>query len=283
MNKAEITQVLKELNTATGFRISLHDSDAEEISAYPSEIRGFCACIQENPEERALCEKCDNIACKKAIELGGTYSYKCRYGLTEIVSPIYNYDRLVGFLMMGQTAESEDAKNSAAEKLAELGISPKAREVLISEIPTVNRELAASFSKILTICAKYLTLSGAVYGKVESLPEAAMRFINNNYSKKIHIKDICAKLNCSKSTLLSGFKDEYGITVNTAICRARLTEAKRQLAQSKDSNINDIALANGFSDQSYFSKVFSAEYGESPSEYKRRICSERDGGESSLL
>jgi AraC-like DNA-binding protein len=32
-------------------------------------------------------------------------------------------------------------------------------------------------------------------------------------------------------------------------------------------NIGEIAIATGFSDQSYFSKVFSAKYGMPPSEY----------------
>ena len=34
-----------------------------------------------------------------------------------------------------------------------------------------------------------------------------------------------------------------------------------------DRNIGEIAIETGFSDQSYFSKVFSAKYGIPPSEY----------------
>ncbi len=282
MNKSEITEVLRELNIATGFRISLHDAAAEEISAYPARMRGFCERVQEDLEERELCQRCDNSACKRAVSLGGTYSYKCRYGLTEIVSPIYNYDRLVGFLMMGQTAESAEDKKLAEAKLKTLGTDARTCRTLLSEIPTVNRELASSFAKILTICAKYLTLSGAVLGASESTAEAAMRFIKENYSRRIHIKDICASLGCSKSTLLSVFKAEYGMTVNTALCKCRLEAAKKQLSSGRADSINDAALLNGFSDQSYFCKVFSAEYGESPSEYKKRSAEQKANELSSL-
>lgn len=275
MNKGEITEVLRELNVATGFRISLHDASAEEICAYPAKSRRFCARVQASQAELLLCQKCDNLACKKAVELGGTYSYKCRYGLTEIVSPLYNYGKLVGFLMMGQTAESEEDKMPAEEKLTALGIGESESRHILSEIPVVGKALASSFAKILTICAKYLTLSGAVWGDTESIAESAMRFINENYSSRIHIKDICSKLGCSKSTLLASFKSEYGITVNTALCKTRLKAAKNMLAAREEESINAIALKCGFSDQSYFCKVFSSEYGEAPSEYKKRICTEK--------
>ena len=176
--------------------------------------------------------------------------------------------------MMGQTAESESDKLLAKEKLLSIGIGAAECEEILSEIPVVNRALASSFAKILTICARYLTLCGAVYGNTESIAQAAMRFIKENYEKRIHIKDICEKLGCSKSTLLSVFKSEHGITVNAALCKVRLDAARNMLLARDDESINSIALSCGFSDQSYFCKVFSAEFGESPSEYKKRALSE---------
>lgn len=282
MKKNEVTEVLRELNIATGFRLSLHNTEAEELFAYPTKMRGVCEKIQEDRAERALCKKCDNDACKRALEIGGTYSYKCRYGLTEIVTPIYNYNRLVGFLMMGQTVESEEEKKPADKKLAEIGAGAKERRIMMNEIPVIKKETATSFAKILTICAKYLTLSGAVYGATESIAESAMHFINENYTRRIHIKDVCAKLSCSKSTLLSSFKAEYGMTINTMLCKTRLEASRKMLAASKSVSINDIAIACGFSDQSYYCKVFSAEYGTSPSEYRRKVMQSADDGLQSL-
>lgn len=271
MNKNEVKEVLRELNIATGFRISLHDVTTGEVCAAPTKPRDFCAKIQEDPDERALCEKCDRAACKKALSSGNTYCYKCRYGLTEIVSPIYNFGKHVGFLMMGQTFEAEGERTAAESKLLSLGLTEAEKDSLINQIPIVKRELASSFAKILTICAKYLTLSGAVYNTDESIPDAAMRFIRENYSKKLMIKDICSALGCSKTTLLSSFKKVYKITVNSALNKVRLDAAKKQISSPHSPSINVVALSVGFSDQSYFCKVFSQEYGESPSEYKKRI------------
>ena len=282
MNKNEIKEVLRELNIATGFRISLHDSSSVEICAAPSKIRGLCARVQECDKERELCERCDDVAYKRALLRGDTYSYKCRYGLTEIVSPIYNSGKHVGFLMMGQTFEGNEEKRCADERLALLNIEADERAALISDVPVVGKGLSASFSKILTICAKYLTLSGAVYGTEESIADAAMSYIKENFAKKIQIKDICASLGCSKTTLLSNFKSTYDTTVGAAITSVRLEAAKKQLSFAKDVSINDVALSVGFSDQSYFCKVFSQKYGVSPSECRRKADPIKERAHNSL-
>ena len=59
------------------------------------------------------------------------------------------------------------------------------------------------------------------------------------------------------------------MTVNDYITEVRLGEAMRMLLAGGQT-IGEIALATGFSDQSYFSKVFSAKYGMPPSEYRTK-------------
>ena len=70
------------------------------------------------------------------------------------------------------------------------------------------------------------------------------------------------------------FKKKYGITVNTYITEARLERAIYLLIEG-NMNINEIAAETGFSDQSYFSKVFLSKYGISPSEYRKKKAEDR--------
>jgi AraC-like DNA-binding protein len=120
----------------------------------------------------------------------------------------------------------------------------------------------------MEICAGYLTLSGAVEPKRLSIAAGAKRYILDNFREKILIKDICREQSCSKSTLLTAFVREYGKTVNEYITEIRLDEAARLTAMT-DMTFYEIATAVGFSDQSYFSKVFSAKYGISPGKYRK--------------
>ena len=266
MTKDEIISVLAELYKITGFRVSLHGADYSEIAAYPTEKREFCRMVHKNPEEYEKCVACDKAACKKALNDKSTHIYTCRYGFTEAVSPLYNFGTLTGFLMMGQVYEADaDGKPLHSEVDNAKGLGGKMAE-LAMKTPLVDTDMVSSYVKIMTICAQYLTLSNAIPSTKHTVAELAKKFIFDNYKSKITIKDICDEIGCSKSTLITSFKREYGSTVNSYINELRLTEAVNMLRMG-DKNIGEIATEVGFSDQSYFSKVFSAKYGAPPSEY----------------
>lgn len=254
-NLKEISEVLKELHIITGFRISLHGIDFSEIAAYPVENLPFCKNVQSSDEGRRACLRCDRHACARAAKEKDTVIYTCRYGLVEAVSPLYDFGTLTGYLMMGQVLATADG---AAEQ------SPSAP--LSERIPRVSEKKIPAFVHIMTICARYLTLSNAVGPSEVTTARLAREYIHENLKNKITIADICSALGCSKTSLLSSFKREFGTTVNAYVTKKRLESARHMLASGVMS-INEVAHASGFADQSYFSKVFSTEYGMPPSEY----------------
>ena len=227
MTKEEIISVLADLYKITGFRVSLHGADYSEIAAYPTEKRRFCRMVHRDAEEYEKCISCDKAACKRALNDKSTYIYTCRYGFTEAVSPLYNFGTLTGFLMMGQIIETDEDGKPVAEEIKNIPSLGENMLALAKETPRVSSEMVRS---------------------------------------KITISDICEQIGCSKSTLITGFKREFGTTVNNYITDVRLGEAVNML-MSGDRHIGEIASETGFSDQSYFSKVFSAKYGIPPSEF----------------
>ena len=269
MTKEEIISVLAELYKITGFRVSLHGADYSEIAAYPSEKREFCRTVHQHPEEYEKCVACDKAACKKALSDRDTHIYTCRYGFTEAVSPLYNFGTLTGFLMMGQVYETDSNGAPIHPEVKNIELLDGRLRALAEQTPCVNADMVRSYVKIMTICAQYLTLSNAIPSTKHTVAEMAKKFIFDNYKSKITIADICEDIGCSKSTLITCFKKEYGTTVNNYIPSVRLGDAVNML-QMGEKNIGEIATETGFSDQSYFSKVFSAKYGIAPSEYAHK-------------
>lgn len=74
----------------------------------------------------------------------------------------------------------------------------------------------------------------------------------------------------SPSYLRHLFREQTGKTLTEYITELRISEAKK-LLRSTDDSILSIALAVGFNDQSYFSKVFQKSVGTSPSRYRASI------------
>lgn len=268
MKRDEIISILCEMHKISGLRISLHGTDFKEIAAYPTERLPFCAAIQKNENEYALCVECDKISCKRIEADGKTLIYKCRYGLTEVICPLYNFGTLTGYITMGQVACHEADKAALAQVLIRLGHERKFAVECAHSLPLMKEELLQSYLKIMTVCAEYMTLINALPSNTPRLPELAKIYLHENYAYKITIRDICKSLGCSKSALLTAFKNEYGTTINNYLSEIRIAEASRML-RSTHSSICDIADACGFYDQSYFSKVFTQRTGKKPSDYRK--------------
>ena len=277
MNKQEIVTVLSELHKISGFRISLHASDYREIAAYPERALPFCERVNRAREEHKLCTECDRVACLEAERRHGTYIYKCRYGLTEAVSPLYSFGVLTGYLMMGQIASSEEERESAIGRLRRILGAKADPDIKTDSIPTVRSDMISSYVRIMTICAEYLTLSNATEATLPPREEIAKRFIEENLHRKLSLNEIAAHVGCSRSTLLSDFKTRYGRTVNEYLVEARLERSVRLLLEGR-LTVGEIALDVGFGDQSYFSKVFTARYGRTPSSYRHSVHAEEASG-----
>ena len=267
MTKDEIVAVLADLHRITGFRVSLHGADYSEIAAYPASKCELCRMIQGTSGEHGRCVESDRVSCKEAIDKRGAHIYKCRYGMTEAVSPLYNFGTLTGFLMMGQVYDSRTDRARERERLIALGLDEEELSRALTLVPTADADMIPSFVRIMTICAQYLTVSHAIPSNKPSVAHLAKEYISLHFHTKISIDRICREIGCSKSALVSAFKREYGVTVNSYITSVRLTEAMHMLRHG-ERRIGEIAASCGFTDQSYFSKVFSARYGVPPSEWE---------------
>lgn len=269
MNNEQIQDVLKELHLITGFRASLHDTEFEEIAAYPNEKNEFCSFTSICSEtESELCKKNRNRAFKKVIEAGATLVNRCRLGLVEIISPLYNFGILTGFLKIsGARVDGEDIFPLLA-MLRTGGKSDFAAREVVSGIPTVKENMIKPYVSMCSICASYLTLSSSVSSPKASVGQLTMKFIREHFTEKISVADICRAVGYSKSTVLATFKKEFSTTVNSYLNALRLEKARAML-ENESASVNEIALSCGFADQSYFSKVFSQTYHVTPTEFRR--------------
>jgi AraC family transcriptional regulator len=71
-------------------------------------------------------------------------------------------------------------------------------------------------------------------------------------------------------TLARAFRRAFGCTVGEYVRRLRIERAARRLAET-DVSLAEIALAEGFSDQSHFSNLFRRHTGLSPFQFRRSV------------
>jgi AraC-like DNA-binding protein len=84
----------------------------------------------------------------------------------------------------------------------------------------------------------------------------------------LSIDHICDQVGASRASLYRKIKTMTGLSIVEVIKEIRLKRAK-QLLKDQKFNVNEVSHIVGFSDSNHFRKCFKAEFGLSPTEYKK--------------
>lgn len=95
-------------------------------------------------------------------------------------------------------------------------------------------------------------------------------YIENNYSKKITIKELASIACLSERQYNRIFTSIYGISPNTHLVKVRLNKSCRFL-ENQDLTINYISSVCGFFDESHFVKQFKKHFTITPGEYRKNL------------
>ncbi len=104
----------------------------------------------------------------------------------------------------------------------------------------------------------------------ELLSDRLITFFYNSYSEHISIKRAAKHLGASQSSIMHKIRKETGRTFSQLLNGIRIKEAKRLLTFTT-LPLNEISFRCGFSDQSYFTKVFVKYINLTPGEFRKLL------------
>lgn len=96
----------------------------------------------------------------------------------------------------------------------------------------------------------------------------ALNIIAENYAQPLTLPMVAAQVGLSPNYFSSLFRQVMGASFREHLCRVRVEESKHLLL-STDYPLSSVASAMGFSDQSYFCKVFKRATGITPGQYRQ--------------
>ena len=94
-------------------------------------------------------------------------------------------------------------------------------------------------------------------------------YIRAHYAEHITLADVARHVWMSPSYLSSVFSAEMGMSFTMYVQSVRIAKSKELLAGTHQT-VAEIAAETGFSDQSYFTKVFTKAVGVSPTQFRRQ-------------
>ena len=97
----------------------------------------------------------------------------------------------------------------------------------------------------------------------------ALRYMADNYAHPLTLSVVAKEVGLSPGYFSTLFHSVVGISFREHLCRIRVEESKRLLLSS-DYSLTDIAVSMGFTDQSYYCKVFKRIVGLPPGQYRNK-------------
>ena len=97
----------------------------------------------------------------------------------------------------------------------------------------------------------------------------AIQYIQYNFRNSLTLSDVAREVHLSNNYFGELFGGSLGMTFNQYLRKQRLAYACRLLAET-ELDISEIARESGFKSLSYFSEVFRTQYGEVPTQYRRK-------------
>lgn len=107
------------------------------------------------------------------------------------------------------------------------------------------------------------------------------QYIQDHYNRNFSISELAGMANFSESYFRKLFRSVTGMTSVQYTNMVKISKAK-DIISSGEANVSEAALQTGFQDIYYFSRLFKAVTGESPSSFRRKANGEtaaKDRGE----
>ena len=270
---SKLSEILNDFYCITGIKICVFDATGSEIAYAPQIHCNFCKYVHKSQKGAALCDKCLQDAFDICRETKQTYIYYCHMGLVECVSPIFQLNTLIGFIMIGQIVNKDssltsDFMDSVKSKLNNCNLDATNAEELIKSVPVSTFEKIKSSVSILETCASYIYLNKLLSEQSSFITEINS-YIRKNIENNITVEDMCKALGVSLMELYYMCNAFFGSTPAKHVKKIRL-ETACELITDENVRISEIAYRVGICDYNYFSKIFKKEYGVSPTEYKKQ-------------
>ncbi len=201
---------------------------------------------------------------------------KLKTGNTEEAKALLN--DLLGYVFFSQGSNLENIKSRSLELCALLSRAAieggatsdnvlKINNQLLTVIPTINN--------IDTLCYKLQealdTFTDCMFehipGKNSEPIKKAIHHISKHFAEPITLDDVANLVHLNPAYFSTIFKQSTGSGFKEYLNMVRVEESKRLLSNT-DYSLIDIAVATGFENQSYFSKVFKKYTGLTPKQYR---------------
>jgi len=268
VDQEQLSLLLHSFYMLTHIKITLFDAHHNEIMTYPQKTCEICRLIRNDGIDE--CIRSDNDGFDKCRSTGEYLAYTCHAGLMEVICPLINDNITIGYMMFGQMIckeNSEQARDNIIEKCVGLPIDKIQLKNAVNQITEKSAEEIKAAAIMMQTSIYYLISNRFVRMEKGKYVEMLDSYIIDHIADKITIETICRYFGMSRTTLYTLAQQYLECGILDYIRKKRIKYAQNLLANTQ-LPVTVISDKAGFSDYSYFRRVFKQETGTSCKSYR---------------
>lgn len=267
----KLQKVMSDFHTCTNITITLFDRNLNCITDV-GQWQPYCLAIGNDPELLAKCSGCNRDNAAKALNQRGVLTYTCHAGVAEAVTPIFQNDTLIAYLMIGKFRDAEEQYSSvqlATEAAERYALNKEEMLEAYYKLPVLDKKCIDSAISLLQILIYYIT-SEKFFHYDHSVQFASIdKYIDEHLCDKITIDDICNHFRIPRHLLYVIFESESGDSIQEYIIKKRIRNAQ-QLLSNTDMSVSKISVKVGYPEYNYFFRIFKERVGLTPLQYRKQ-------------
>ncbi|MBJ7221561.1 MULTISPECIES: transcriptional regulator PocR [unclassified Brenneria] len=291
LNSELINKIAQDFSQATGLAVVVVNIHGEEISDLFN-FTSFCQLMRQDPVNHYRCRMSDRCGGFEASKSNEPCIYRCHAGLTDFSIPLVIAGHLVGFVLCGQVRLRNDVS-----LINVINVDDRWQKdpVLVDEfhnVPIMDYSRVIASADLLKLIVENCLKKHLNFVVIRDSDESgepgksrspkphdakmkkALRYIDAHLSEELRLEDVAARVYLSPYYFSKLFKKYQGIGFNAWVNRQRMANAREMLRHS-DWSIASIAKNLGFSQTSYFCKVFRQTYQMTPQVFRSSVEHER--------
>lgn len=261
VDRARLGRLCGDLSLLSGVRVRVLGSGGEPIC--------------ESGLAPAFCARCHSCDLYESGEVGQDMKMLrcCHEGLCAIYLPVSLDDRddVLAWLCAGPFRDAT---------YSETQIMPGSLSDY-AHVPKSDAQLQEALSGLMEAVCDSIRMRTLIRPAAQSDLMRLKAYIDAHYMEKISLSTISVQLHIGRTRLCTLAKELSGGATLTTIISNKRIEAAQALLTGTNNPVWAIAESVGISDYNYFSKIFRAAVGISPSQYRKRFREAQDDRQES--
>lgn len=264
------------LSLVTNMAIITVDYKGNPISKH-SKCSRFCQSVRNHPQMVKYCQKCDSRGGLEAVRSNEPYIYLCHYNIVDVAVPIIIDGRYMGAIMAGQVKLSDNYAKDM-EKIVDTSNDPLSIEVLeeykkyYEQLPLLTYEEVQNIANMLSSLCNYLVEEALDKNLILEMYKKSIgsnKEIDEDFFQGYSVDNIEKLKKGISNAMIDAYVSHYECDKKIS---STLKPAIDYIYKNKSENITVENMAKVCHiSQSYFSRLFSKEMGDSFSNYISKL------------